>query len=718
MSDRESPSGPLSDSALPPGTGLNEFEIVGLVGGDECTLVYEAMDHVLVRRVTLHEYLPDSLATRPGGKDLQLKEGCDRDVFNNGRKSFVREAMILARFDHPSLIKVYRFWEGNGTAYCTTPWYAGEPLHAVLQKMASPPDEQWLRAFLEPLAGAVATLHAEQCWHRDIAPESVLMLTGSCQPMLLGLGAARRFVADRTDGPAQVLRHGFAAVEQYAEIPGAKVGPWTDVYALAALIYFAITGKTPVSAIQRLVSDPLPPLSQLAAGRYTRPFLQAIDHALAVRPADRTASVEQFLDELDMGAAAGRTIAARPSFQPVPYRENDEDHRVARAILPPVQARPSMPAAMQRPPASPAPSAPSRSGAGIAGLAADLVKLPFVAIGAVLVAPVTLARDAVSAWQSWRERANAEASAAASNRRRDTTADQRQAAPAASDDPLMFGASAPSHCAPDGEFSMAFMAYVQSMRATVVQQVQAMVGPSHRTLLDFAPSVSAAWQIGTPFTVGAGGRAFKVEPPSQTVIWDGRKQIVGFAVTVLPHTIGPAVLTVTVQVEGVVVACLPLQVEVRSVSSAGQPLAATALTREATRAAPSSVFASYASRDADEVAGRLSTLARWAPHLDIFQDCLDLKPNEAFKSQLAKQIADRDAFLLFWSRHAAASTWVRWELETALAKKPAESIVPMPLEDPMLAPPPAELSDFHFRDRYLIAGVAMQHLTEAARLAR
>jgi len=329
-----------------------------------------------------------------------------------------------------------------------------------------------------------------------------------------------------------------------------------------------------------------------------------------------------------------------------------------------------------------------------------------------------LARDAVTAWQSWRERANAEASAAAANRRPDTAADPKQAAPAVSDYPLMFGASAPSHCAPDGEFSMAFMAYVQSMRATVAQQVQAMVGPSHRTLLDFAPQVPAAWQVGTPFTVSVSGRAFRVEPPSQTVNWDGRKQIVGFAVTVLPNASGPAVLTVTVQVEGVVVACLPLQVEVRSVESAGRPVAAPALAREATRAAPGSVFASYASRDADEVAGRLSTLARWAPHLDIFQDCLDLRPNEAFKSQLAKQIADRDAFLLFWSRHAAASSWVRWELETALAKKPAEAIMPMPLEDPMLAPPPAELSDIHFRDRYLIAGVAMKYLSQAAKLAR
>jgi hypothetical protein len=81
--------------------------------------------------------------------------------------------------------------------------------------------------------------------------------------------------------------------------------------------------------------------------------------------------------------------------------------------------------------------------------------------------------------------------------------------------------------------------------------------------------------------------------------------------------------------------------------------------------APASAFASYASADAQAVGLCLSALARWAPALAIFQDCLDLRPGEAYKPQLARQIADAEAILPFWSRQAAASPWVLWSSEAA-----------------------------------------------------
>jgi hypothetical protein len=101
--------------------------------------------------------------------------------------------------------------------------------------------------------------------------------------------------------------------------------------------------------------------------------------------------------------------------------------------------------------------------------------------------------------------------------------------------------------------------------------------------------------------------------------------------------------------------------------------------------------------------------------LKIFQDCLDLRPGEAYKPQLQAEIASRDVFWLFWSRNAAASSWVRWELDTALRRKPIEAIVPMPIEDPALAPPPEQLAHEHFRDRFMIAGQALARIAEQAR---
>jgi len=124
----------------------------------------------------------------------------------------------------------------------------------------------------------------------------------------------------------------------------------------------------------------------------------------------------------------------------------------------------------------------------------------------------------------------------------------------------------------------------------------------------------------------------------------------------------------------------------------------------------SNAFALYASKDASTVSQRLSTLQRWSPNLDIFQDCLDLRPNAAFQPQLEAQIRARDVFLLFWSRNAAASPWVRWEYQTACETKNLNAILSMPLEDPELAPPPAELADRHLRDRFMVAAYALERI--------
>jgi hypothetical protein len=127
-----------------------------------------------------------------------------------------------------------------------------------------------------------------------------------------------------------------------------------------------------------------------------------------------------------------------------------------------------------------------------------------------------------------------------------------------------------------------------------------------------------------------------------------------------------------------------------------------------------SAFASYSSKDAQTVGYCLSSLTRWSPGLAIFQDCLDPNPNELFKPQLANQIASSDVFMLFWSRNASASPWVHWEYDTARQAKGLAAVIPMPLEDPKIAPPPPEFDDAHMRDRFMVARYALAKIDEVA----
>ena len=130
-----------ADNRLATGTKLGEFEITGLVGEGGFGIVYLAYDHSLEREIALKEYMPSALAARTGTLTVSVKSERHQDTFQAGLKSFINEARLLARFDHASLVKVYRFWEANGTAYMVMPFYRGLTLKETLRDLGGAPDE-------------------------------------------------------------------------------------------------------------------------------------------------------------------------------------------------------------------------------------------------------------------------------------------------------------------------------------------------------------------------------------------------------------------------------------------------------------------------------------------------------------------------------------------------------------------------------------------------
>jgi len=382
---------------LPVGTMLAEFRLTELIGEGGFGVVYKAFDTSLEREVALKEYMPSSLAQRiGGGTQVQVKSERYRETFEAGRKSFIGEAKLLASFDHPSLVKVYRFWEANGTAYMVMPLLKGETLKDRLRDMrrkGEPVEEGWLRSVLRPLTEALLVIHAEQVYHRDIAPDNVMYLPEKNRWLLLDFGAARRVISEQTQALTVILKPGYAPVEQYAEIPGMKQGPWTDVYALAAVVYYAIVGKTPPPSVGRLLNDTYQPLSQAAAGRYTERFLAAIDRALVVRPEERTQSIGELRQDLGLGEVSG--LEDHYSTQPLPpgtempARQTMERTQAMGSGTPPTAA--AAPAATaRRPPQTPAPAPSAAAPAAAAAAAKGKGAMIGVGAGAVVAVAVGL----------------------------------------------------------------------------------------------------------------------------------------------------------------------------------------------------------------------------------------------------------------------------------------------------------------------------------------
>ena len=297
---------PAHVDALPAGTRLAEFEVQGLLGVGGFGMVYHAYDHSLHRPVAIKEYMPSALANRQDGLSVALRSTADQATYQSGLTSFIAEARLLAQFDHPSLVKVYRFWEANNTAYMVMPLYSGITLKQARSQMAAPPPEAWLRTVLWSILQALRVLHEHGTMHRDISPDNIF-LQDCGPPVLLDLGAARRAINDQTHKHTAILKVNYAPIEQYASVEDLQPGPWSDLYALAAVIHGCVRNEPPPPATFRVVRDRLPTMASVAATVqthfglcYSAEFIQGIDHALAIQPQQRPQSVAQLIDEMHL----------------------------------------------------------------------------------------------------------------------------------------------------------------------------------------------------------------------------------------------------------------------------------------------------------------------------------------------------------------------------------------------------------------------------------
>ncbi|WP_225980201.1 serine/threonine protein kinase, partial [Paracidovorax avenae] len=295
--------------ALPAGSRLGEFEVVSLLGVGGFGMVYKAFDHSLLRFVAIKEYMPTALAARAQGQSLWVRSSSHEQSFQAGLASFVAEARLLAQFDHPSLVKVFRFWEANQTAYMVMPLYEGMTLKQARAHMRTPPPEAWLRKVLWSVLGALRVLHEGQTLHRDISPDNIF-LQDSGLPVLLDLGAARHAITDHSHRLTAVLKVNYAPIEQYNdEGNDLRQGPWSDLYSVGAVVHGCLCNDTPLPATLRAIRDRMVPFSRVAKTvkrqfgvEYSPPFVAAVSQALSLQPQDRPQSIDDFLRTLEMAA--------------------------------------------------------------------------------------------------------------------------------------------------------------------------------------------------------------------------------------------------------------------------------------------------------------------------------------------------------------------------------------------------------------------------------
>ncbi|MEQ1651506.1 MAG: serine/threonine-protein kinase [Hyphomicrobium sp.] len=327
--------------ALPGGTELaGDYRIDRVLGAGGFGVTYLADEMALSRKVSIKEYFPADFAARgDNGSATPRSENCSGD-YTWGLERFIEEAQTLAKFNHGNIVRVYRTFRANNTAYMVLHFEEGQSLKSWLKGLNRAPRQKELDAIIAPLLDALQTIHKADFLHRDIAPDNII-IRKSGDPVLIDFGAARSDIAahSKTKTVSALVKPGYSPYEQYAET-SKQQGPWTDIYALAATLYHAVTGKRPPDSPSRMLKDEMIPAHEAALSSYRSTFLDAIQRGLALGIDARPQSVAEWRGALLAPAPEKPGVIARMRER-TEVKKSIETKR--NAALPQVAAKASMP---------------------------------------------------------------------------------------------------------------------------------------------------------------------------------------------------------------------------------------------------------------------------------------------------------------------------------------------------------------------------------------
>ncbi len=310
---------------LPPGIILAKRYLVGRVLGEGgFGITYIGCDLRLEVKVAIKEYFPRDWASRYADSSLTVstRTGKGDRSYDQGLKKFLYEARVMARMEkHPQVVTVRDFFEANNTAYIVMEYVEGTDFKELVKQHGGSIPTQELLRIIEPLFAGLSAVHEAGLIHRDISPDNLMLERGAVR--LLDFGCARESShgsGNLTEETMSImLKPGYSPLEQYQR---SGQGPWTDVYALSAVIYYCLTGRVPPQALDRIMDDDLVPPRQLGVDM-TAGQEKALLHGLCTLPRKRYQSVTELYAGLYQPVEPEDPPAPPPPPPPLPGPYDD-----------------------------------------------------------------------------------------------------------------------------------------------------------------------------------------------------------------------------------------------------------------------------------------------------------------------------------------------------------------------------------------------------------
>jgi TPR repeat protein len=298
---------------LKPGTMIHGRYIAGgVLGQGGFGITYLGLDSLLGLKLAIKEYYPAGVAVRnTANRTVMTASSEPREDFKRGMEKFLEEARILARFEgQPNIVSVRDFFEENGTAYMVMTYLEGRTLQKYLEEQGGRLSFRDAMDTLSPVMDALDEVHASGLIHRDISPDNIFV-TRNGQVKLLDFGASKSAInLAQQRSHSVVLKRGYSPPEQYQS--RGSLGPWTDVYGMAATLYRCVTGMMPPDALDRLGEDTLVQSGEI--GRLFPSHAQdALMSGLSLAPKDRPQSMRAFRERLLGEENSAPSMAEEPA---------------------------------------------------------------------------------------------------------------------------------------------------------------------------------------------------------------------------------------------------------------------------------------------------------------------------------------------------------------------------------------------------------------------
>lgn len=323
---------------LPAGTVLKEQYMIGRVlGQGGFGITYLGWDMYLDIPVAIKEYFPSGTVMRETSVSMDVVS-YSGDVgvrFRNNKERFLREAKMLARFSQvPEIVQIKNFFLANNTAYIVMEYVNGITLKQYVKKQGGKLSVSKTFSLMEPVIEALCKVHKSGLVHRDISPDNIMMLPEG-RVKLLDFGAVRDVGDADVDQPLTksteaILKQGYAPIEQYQN--RGSLGPWTDVYALCATIYFCLTGEVPPDAPERLLGDEEIDFKGLVP-ELTDRQVSVLGKGMELRAQERIASMDELYQKLYLDAAEEDA----ESLSKNSVQDNDKDNVQEEGKIPGVK---------------------------------------------------------------------------------------------------------------------------------------------------------------------------------------------------------------------------------------------------------------------------------------------------------------------------------------------------------------------------------------------